>query len=204
MPPSGRSGPIKMRFLSVADRELRSAAADWAAQHRAAGRRVVFTNGVFDLLHPGHVRYLADARAQGDALIVGVNSDRSVRAIKGPTRPILPERERAELLAALGCVDAVCIFDEETPHAIVARLHGDEILSSVERELPDSRFALHPFAHDGKRLGCHAAVLGTLGVGVADAAARRLKVYLDGKLEDFDYHEDEVKRALEHLPKINK
>ena len=80
----------------------RDAAATWAAEARAASRRVVFTNGVFDLLHPGHTRYLADARAQGDVLIVAVNSDRSVRAQqKGPDRPITPEAERAELLAAL-------------------------------------------------------------------------------------------------------
>ena len=74
---------------------------------RAAGQAVVFTNGVFDLLHPGHLRYLQQARALGDALIVGVNSDRSVRANKGPDRPITPEAERAEILAALACVDAV-------------------------------------------------------------------------------------------------
>ena len=74
---------------------------------RSHKKRIVFTNGVFDLLHPGHVRYLAAARRQGDALIVGVNSDRSVRAIKGPDRPIIPEGERAEVLAALACVDAV-------------------------------------------------------------------------------------------------
>src|SRR5216684_9057171 len=72
---------------------------------RASGKTVVFTNGVFDLLHPGHVRYLQQARALGDALIVGVNSDRSVRAIKGLQRPITPEAERAEILAGLACVD---------------------------------------------------------------------------------------------------
>ena len=76
----------------------------WAERLRASGKTIVFTNGVFDLLHPGHVRYLAEARAQGDALIVGVNSDRSVRAIKGPTRPITPELERAEVLSALSSV----------------------------------------------------------------------------------------------------
>src|SRR3954453_7516417 len=79
------------------------------------GGQVVFTNGVFDLLHPGHARYLQDARRLGDALIVGINSDRSVRANKGPERPITPELERAEVLLALECIDAVAIFDEETP-----------------------------------------------------------------------------------------
>src|SRR4030065_60690 len=90
----------------------------FVAHARERGRRVVFTNGVFDLLHPGHVRYLREARALGDALIVGVNSDTSTRSIKGPERPINPEHERAELLLALASVDAVVIFDEETPHVI--------------------------------------------------------------------------------------
>jgi len=79
---------------------------------RSEGKKIVFTNGVFDLLHPGHVRYLQHARTLGDALIVGINSDRSVGAVKGPDRPITPENERAEILAALACVDAVAIFDE--------------------------------------------------------------------------------------------
>jgi D-beta-D-heptose 7-phosphate kinase/D-beta-D-heptose 1-phosphate adenosyltransferase len=95
-------------------------------------RTVVFTNGVFDLLHPGHVRYLSDARRLGDALIVGVNSDRSVRAIKGPDRPITPEAERAEILAALGCVDGVVIFDEDTPHAIISRLQPDVLVKGAD------------------------------------------------------------------------
>jgi rfaE bifunctional protein nucleotidyltransferase chain/domain len=99
---------------------------------RAQHKTVVFTNGVFDLLHPGHVRYLADARRQGDALVVGVNSDRSVRAIKGRGHPIFPEQERAEVLAALACVDAVCIFDEETPHAIIARLQPDILVKGAD------------------------------------------------------------------------
>ena len=99
---------------------------------RAQHKTVVFTNGVFDLLHPGHVRYLADARREGDALIVGVNSDRSVRAIKGCGRPIFPEEERAEVLAALACVEAVCIFDEETPQAIIARLQPDVLVKGAD------------------------------------------------------------------------
>jgi len=99
---------------------------------RAGGKAVVFTNGVFDLLHPGHVRYLADARGLGDALIVGVNSDRSVRAVKGPARPITPEAERAEILGALRSVDAVVIFDEETPHAIISRLQPDVLVKGAD------------------------------------------------------------------------
>ena len=85
------------------------AAAAWAENERRAGRRVVFTNGVYDLVHPGHIDYLDAAKAAGDVLIVAVNSDRSVRANKGPARPILPEAERAELIAALRVVDAVVI-----------------------------------------------------------------------------------------------
>jgi len=99
---------------------------------RAAHRTVVFTNGVYDILHPGHVRYLQAARAEGDALIVGINSDRSVRANKGPDRPINPEAERAEVIAALACVDAVVIFDEETPHAIVTRVQPDILVKGAD------------------------------------------------------------------------
>jgi D-glycero-beta-D-manno-heptose 1-phosphate adenylyltransferase len=110
----------------------RPAAASWAAGHRAAARRVVFTNGVFDILHPGHVRYLADARAQGDALIVAVNSDRSVRAIKGPERPINPELERAEVLGALAVVDAVVVFDEDDPLAIISAVQPDVLVKGAD------------------------------------------------------------------------
>jgi rfaE bifunctional protein nucleotidyltransferase chain/domain len=89
---------------------------------KSAGRRVVFTNGCFDLLHPGHTRYLEEARKLGDVLIVAVNSDASVRAIKGPGRPIFPAAERTELLAALAAVDYVTIFDDLTPQTVIARM----------------------------------------------------------------------------------
>lgn len=102
------------------------------ARLRAAGKTIVFTNGVFDLLHPGHVRYLQRARALGDALIVGMNADRSVRAIKGPSRPITPEDERAEVLAALACVDAVVIFDADTPHDLIAALQPDILVKGAD------------------------------------------------------------------------
>ncbi len=92
----------------------------------------MFTNGVFDLLHPGHVRYLQAARALGDALIVAINSDRSVRGNKGPSRPINPERERAEVLAALSCVDAVVIFDEPTPLDIITAVQPDVLVKGAD------------------------------------------------------------------------
>lgn len=91
-------------------------------RHKARGARVVFTNGCFDLLHPGHTRYLAEARKLGDLLIVAINSDRSVRALKGDGRPIFPQEERAEILAALEAVDYVTIFDDPTPQVVIARM----------------------------------------------------------------------------------
>lgn len=95
---------------------------------RRDARRVVFTNGCFDLLHPGHVRYLKQARALGDALIVALNSDASVRALKGAGRPILNQQERAEIIAALESVDYVVIFDDETPRSLIAVLIPDVLV----------------------------------------------------------------------------
>lgn len=119
------------------------------------GRRVVFTNGCFDLLHPGHIGSLEQARALGDALVVGLNSDASVRRLKGAGRPVLPERERAEILAALECVDAVVIFDEPTPREVIARLlpdvlvkggdwAGDQIVGREEVEAAGGRVVSIP------------------------------------------------------------
>jgi D-glycero-beta-D-manno-heptose 1-phosphate adenylyltransferase len=111
----------------------RAEASELAANERGLGRVVTFTNGVFDLLHPGHVRYLRDARALGDLLIVGINSDRSVRALaKAPDRPINSEHERAEVLAALASVDAVVVFDEDTPHAIISELQLDILVKGAD------------------------------------------------------------------------
>jgi D-glycero-beta-D-manno-heptose 1-phosphate adenylyltransferase len=93
-----------------------------AEREKRAGRRVVFTNGCFDLIHPGHVRCLAEARALGDVLVVAVNSDRSVRGNKGSERPLVPERDRAEVIAALASVDYVTIFDEPTPRELISRV----------------------------------------------------------------------------------
>jgi D-beta-D-heptose 7-phosphate kinase/D-beta-D-heptose 1-phosphate adenosyltransferase len=89
---------------------------------KAKGKRIVFTNGCFDLLHIGHIRYLEKAKSLGNILVVGVNSDRSVRGLKGPNRPILPEEERAEILSGLGCVNYITIFDEPTPLELISSL----------------------------------------------------------------------------------
>jgi D-beta-D-heptose 7-phosphate kinase/D-beta-D-heptose 1-phosphate adenosyltransferase len=89
---------------------------------KTKGKRIVFTNGCFDLLHIGHIRYLEEARSLGDILVVGVNSDRSVRGLKGPNRPILPEEERAEILSGLECVNYITIFDEPTPLELISSL----------------------------------------------------------------------------------
>jgi rfaE bifunctional protein nucleotidyltransferase chain/domain len=98
------------------------------AKEKRNGRKVVFTNGCFDLLHPGHIRSLEAARALGDVLIVGINSDESVRTLKGAHRPVIPEQERAEILASLECVDAVLIFPELTPQKVIAALLPDVLV----------------------------------------------------------------------------
>jgi D-beta-D-heptose 7-phosphate kinase/D-beta-D-heptose 1-phosphate adenosyltransferase len=117
----------------MTDRVLtQTQAVDWRQAHARAGRRVVFTNGVFDILHPGHVRYLTEARRQGDALIVAINSDRSVGAIKGPSRPVHPEAERAEVITALACVDAAVVFDEDTPWAIINAIQPDVLVKGAD------------------------------------------------------------------------
>jgi D-beta-D-heptose 7-phosphate kinase/D-beta-D-heptose 1-phosphate adenosyltransferase len=98
------------------------------AREKRNGRRVVFTNGCFDLLHPGHLKCLEEARKQGDFLVVGINSDDSVRRLKGNGRPLVPQEERAEVLAALECVDAVVVFNEETPRELIAELRPDVLV----------------------------------------------------------------------------
>jgi rfaE bifunctional protein nucleotidyltransferase chain/domain len=123
--------------------------------HKARGDRIVFTNGCFDILHPGHARYLAEARKLGDVLIVAVNSDRSVRSLKGEGRPIFPQEERAEILAALEVVDYVTIFDDATPRAVIARMlpqvlvkgagwRPDEIVGRAEVEAAGGRVVSMP------------------------------------------------------------
>jgi len=116
--------------------ELEDAVA-WRERERAAGKCVVFTNGVFDVLHAGHVAYLAWARAQGDALIVGLNADDSVRNLKGPERPLVTFADRAALVAALRSVDAVVGFAERTPETILDRLRPDVHVKSAQYRLED-------------------------------------------------------------------
>ncbi len=109
-----------------------SAAAAMAVKARMAGQRVVFTNGVFDLLHPGHVRFLQAAAREGDLLIVGINSDASANSIKGVTRPVVTESERAEVLLALDCVDAVIIFNENKPNLIIREIVPDVLVKGAD------------------------------------------------------------------------
>jgi D-glycero-beta-D-manno-heptose 1-phosphate adenylyltransferase len=124
-------------------------------RNKRNGRRVVFTNGCFDLLHPGHIQLLEQARAQGDLLVVGLNSDASVRQLKGAGRPVLPEHERAEILAALEAVDGVIIFDQLTPREVIAGLlpdvlvkggdwPGDQIVGRTEVEAAGGRVVSVP------------------------------------------------------------
>ena len=105
---------------------------------RAEGKRVVFTNGVFDILHVGHVRYLQQARALGDVLLVGINSDASVRRLKGPTRPINCEDERAEVIAALACVAGTCLFEDDTPHALIEAVRPHIHAKGGDYKTPDA------------------------------------------------------------------
>jgi rfaE bifunctional protein nucleotidyltransferase chain/domain len=141
--------PLHPGILSLEEAILRF------GREKRNGRRIVFTNGCFDLLHPGHIVSLERARALGDALIVGLNSDASVRELKGVGRPVLPERERAEILAGLECVDAVVIFDELTPREVIARLlpdvlvkggdwPGDQIVGREEVEAAGGRVVSVP------------------------------------------------------------
>jgi rfaE bifunctional protein nucleotidyltransferase chain/domain len=127
----------------------------WFGREKRNRRRIVFTNGCFDVLHPGHIRSLEQARDLGDALIVGLNSDTSVRQLKGAGRPVLPEQERAEILAALECVDGVVVFDDLTPREVISRLlpdvlvkggdwAGDKIVGREEVEAAGGRVVSAP------------------------------------------------------------
>lgn len=110
----------------------RSAMAEQIAEWHAKGQRVVFTNGCFDLVHLGHVDYLERAAALGDRLVIGLNSDASVRRLKGPSRPILDEYARARLLAALAFVDGLVVFEEDTPRDLIVHLHPDVLVKGSD------------------------------------------------------------------------
>jgi D-glycero-beta-D-manno-heptose 1-phosphate adenylyltransferase len=110
----------KIKIVDDAQREI--------SLLKKEGKRIVFTNGCFDILHIGHARYLYEARSLGDFLIVAVNSDRSVKALKGAERPVVTENERAEMIAALGCVDMTLIFDEETPYEVIKKIIPDVLV----------------------------------------------------------------------------
>ena len=117
---------------TVASLSTRAELLDLRDRWRAEGKTVVFTNGCFDLLHRGHIRLLEQARSLGDVLILGLNSDASVRRMKGPSRPILGERERAEMAGQLEAVDAVVLFDEETPRELIAALLPDVLVKGAD------------------------------------------------------------------------
>jgi len=135
-----------------------AAAVRWREDQRARGRRVVFTNGVFDLVHAGHVTYLAWARAQGDALLLGLNEDVSVRALKGPERPLVPFADRAAVVAALRCVDAVVGFAERTPETLLERIRPDVHVKSAQYRVEDLPERIVVLAHGGEiRLAPHVA-----------------------------------------------
>jgi rfaE bifunctional protein nucleotidyltransferase chain/domain len=155
------------RVMNVED------AAIWRDEQRASGRRIVFTNGCFDVLHAGHVEYLAWARAQGDALILGLNTDQSARRLKGEARPIVPFEERARLLCALRSVDVVVGFGERTPEVLLDRIRPDIHVKSEqyrEDELPERSVVLQ---HGGEiRLAPHIS-----GRSTTDTIARILQRY---------------------------
>jgi rfaE bifunctional protein nucleotidyltransferase chain/domain len=151
--------------------------AERAAALRADGKRVVFTNGVFDILHVGHVRYLQSAHARGDALLVGLNSDASVRRIKGPSRPLNPEDERAEVLDALACVDSVCIFGEDTPHTLIEAVRPHVHAKGGDYKTPDAL----PEAALVRSLGGEVVILPLVPGRSTTRLIRRIEGELEGR-----------------------
>lgn len=119
------------------------------APYRKKQQKIVFTNGCFDLLHVGHVRYLQEAEKQGDILVVGINSDESVKNLKGPKRPIQNENDRAEILAALACVDLVVIFKEDTPENLIKKVHPQVLVKGGDWKIDQIVGADYVLAHGG-------------------------------------------------------
>ena len=134
------------------------AAVRWREELRSRGKRVVFTNGVFDLVHAGHVAYLAWARSQGDALVLGLNADASVRALKGPERPLVPFVDRAAVVAGLRSVDAIVGFGERTPEVVLDRISPDVHVKSAQYRIEDLPERIVVLQHGGEiRLAPHLA-----------------------------------------------
>lgn len=130
----------------------------WREDLRSRGKTVVFTNGVFDLVHAGHVEYLAWARSQGDALLLGLNADASVRALKGPERPLVPFADRAAVVAGLRSVDAVVGFSERTPEVVLDRIRPDVHVKSAQYRIEDLPERIVVLQHGGEiRLAPHLA-----------------------------------------------
>ena len=141
---------------------------------RAEGRRLVFTNGCFDLLHVGHVRYLSEARSLGDALLVAINSDASVRALKGVGRPILGESERAEILAAISSVDFVTVFDDESPRALIKQVLPDVLVKGGDYRL-DEIHGREEVERAGGRVLSLPFVEGASTTGIIERMRERMK-----------------------------
>jgi rfaE bifunctional protein nucleotidyltransferase chain/domain len=144
------------------------------ARLRAEGRRLVFTNGCFDILHVGHVRYLSEARRLGDALLVAINSDASVRALKGAGRPILNESERAEILAALSSVDFVTVFEEESPRTLISEVLPDVLVKGGDYRL-DEIHGREEVERAGGRVLSLPFVEGASTTGIIERVLERMK-----------------------------
>jgi rfaE bifunctional protein nucleotidyltransferase chain/domain len=144
------------------------------ASLRAEGRRLVFTNGCFDILHVGHVRYLAEARRLGDALLVAINSDASVRALKGANRPVMNEAERAEILAALSSVDFVTVFDDRSPRSLIAEVLPDVLVKGGDYR-PDEIHGREEVERAGGRVLSLPFVEGASTTGIIDRVKGRMK-----------------------------
>jgi rfaE bifunctional protein nucleotidyltransferase chain/domain len=127
-----KTARLPSAILDLVSIHSRVSLAQEARRLQASGRKVVFTNGCFDLLHPGHLDLLTRARSLGDALIVAINSDASVKRLKGPNRPVFPENERAEILSALSVVDYVCAFDEDTPLEAILEIRPDILVKGAD------------------------------------------------------------------------
>jgi rfaE bifunctional protein nucleotidyltransferase chain/domain len=179
-----KSGDEKTETLNAKSAKIlpMDQAVDVAHTLRRQGVRLVFTNGCFDVLHPGHTRCLEEARKLGDRLLVAINSDRSVRALKGPGRPVFPENERAEILAALAAVDYVTIFDDLTPLSLIVRIQPpllvkgatwgpDEIVGRAEVEAAGGQVVSVPVVES---FSTSSLIQAALGIGFSNGQSSRI------------------------------